>query len=244
MDLSEGIVIGCDKTQEWLLLWFWSYYQKHNNYPIAFVDFGMSEEAVQWCTEKGHYIPLKESALPISDVDLETRIKWEALYGEGVWHFRKAWFKKPQAFLNSPFKKSLWLDLDCKILGDVKPLFDTLIDADLAILKESEPSQVALRDKGILMPGEVSYNSGVVAYKKDSKSILEWARLSLEHSNLFAGDQQALSRAIYLNKVPIIELHESFNWSHALEYQKEPLIIHYHGGAGKIAILKELQLYK
>jgi hypothetical protein len=55
---QSGIIVGCDANQEWLLPWWWDHYCKHNSYPVAFVDFGMSEAALAWCQEKGQCISL------------------------------------------------------------------------------------------------------------------------------------------------------------------------------------------
>ncbi len=56
--MTKGILIGCDQNQEWMLEWWWAHYSRHNCYPVAFVDFGMSQEAKKWCQSKGHWISL------------------------------------------------------------------------------------------------------------------------------------------------------------------------------------------
>src|SRR5688572_4420480 len=108
--LSEGIVVGCDSKQEWLLPWWWSHYSAHNEYPVAFVNFGMSPDAWKWCQERGTGICLSDSEL-FKEKELSPEIKkqWDGRAGDGFFYFRSAWFKKPLAFFHSPFSSSCWL---------------------------------------------------------------------------------------------------------------------------------------
>ncbi len=71
--------------------------------------------------------------LPVADIFVKEREEidssiaydWEAYYGEQFWISRRAWFKKPLACLRSPFKRTIWIDLDCEVLGSLRGLFDT-----------------------------------------------------------------------------------------------------------------------
>ena len=75
----------------------------------TFVDLGMSHYGKTFCSERGEVIPLQMD-LAFSD-------------GESVRDKRHSWFKKPFALLLSPFAHSIWLDLDCEVLGSLAPLF-------------------------------------------------------------------------------------------------------------------------
>ena len=70
----DGIVVGADLTQEWLLPWWWSHYSRFNSLPVAFIDFGMSDEMKKWCQERGELIPL-----PVADIFVAKRKRIESL---------------------------------------------------------------------------------------------------------------------------------------------------------------------
>src|SRR5437868_5082609 len=106
-----GILVGCDKQQEWMLKWWWGHYSKHNSFPIAFIDFGMSEEAKSWCRQKGKLLPLtcpKDFVFPKTLIPKELIGEWEKSYGEKIWHSREQWFRKPFALLQTPFRQTIW----------------------------------------------------------------------------------------------------------------------------------------
>ena len=46
---GDGVIVGSDYSQEWLLPWWWENYTKHNRYPVTFVDFGLSQEPIELC---------------------------------------------------------------------------------------------------------------------------------------------------------------------------------------------------
>ena len=53
MGKTEGILVGSDLNQEWLLSDWYSHLRKFNpDIPIAFGDLGMSEEGRGWCEKE------------------------------------------------------------------------------------------------------------------------------------------------------------------------------------------------
>lgn len=239
--MSEGIVVGCDNRQEWLLPWWWSHYSAHNKYPVAFVNFGMSHAAWNWCKERGVGIRLDSSDFfQERKVGNEMVNRWNRRAGDGFLYFRSAWFKKPLAFSKSPFEFSCWIDLDCQVKRNLTFLFQCLaLGVDLAIARETEEVQNGDENHGLLLPGEISYNSGVVAFRKNSEIINRWIQLSSEKNDQFMGDQNALSRAIYLYKPSMIELPRIYNWKNNHGANPDAALIHYIG-VQKLEILKSL----
>lgn len=229
--MEQGIIIGCDKAQEWLLPWWWQHYSKHNTHPVAFVDFGMSETAKKWSQKNGIYLflpqlPEKQSI----EIPEHVKIEWEARYGE-LWPFRSAWFKKPQACLHSPFTKSFWIDLDCQVKADLSPLFHLLsFGIEITLAKDLLPTHK-----------ESYFNSGIVGFTQNAPVLHRWAKLSLEHPDLFPGDQEALSKAIYLEPTAYLELPSIYNWSWSLPNNPEAKIIHFHGGQGKLHLIETVK---
>jgi hypothetical protein len=217
-----GVVVGCDLNQEWLLSWWWENYSKYNSYPVMFADFGMTEEGRKWCLERGGCISApdlfdkasKERVLP------ETRDVWEQFYGTWFWKARPIWFKKPYACKNSPFKKSIWVDLDCRIEGNLEPLFK-LLESNIDIAMHKRDSIV--------------YNAGVIAYNRESSIISKWVELAEFEMDKFPGDEDALVYAISVERPVLFELPEIYN----LHWEKVPcdknLITHFQGvGKGKL----------
>jgi len=225
----KGVLVGCDQGQEWLLSWWWNRYRVKNNYPVAFVDFGMSEAAKKWCKERGELISLKiPSRFPLSKqkVDRVSARSWENRYGESVWQARTSWFKKPFALLQTPFEKTVWMDLDCEVLDSIAGLFRT---NGVALSRETEASQKNEK----LLDGEVLYNSGVIAYKRGAALIQLWAEEALKSNHHFCGDQELLSRLIFKNKLTISEIPERYNWRMSQGFNLHAVIVHWAGLWGK-----------
>jgi hypothetical protein len=242
---TRGIVVGCDKNQQWMLPWWWQHYSAHNHYPVAFVDFGMTEGAFNWCQTKGQCITLPEYSYAENMVSEEHQALWVHLMGDIIWTSRPSWFKKPLALAHSPFDQTVWLDLDCQVHGSLEPLFNCLgLGVEIALVREPDQCQRIEWEKGLLLDNEISYNSGVIALQKNAAILQKWKTLSLEQSHLFVGDQHALSRAIFLEQPPLFELPAIFNWKASHGRNPEAVITHFVAYAGKFEIfsmIKQMQ---
>lgn len=202
----------------------------------------MSQEAVAWCKQRGAVVSLFQKPIALKEVSPELTSKWEARYGKGIWGFREAWFKKPLALLQAPYERNCWLDLDCEVRGDLKPLFDCLKDTVyLAMMPEPEEVQEKDREEGDLLPGEVSYNSGVMVFRGHAQILHQWVEASRLYNGRFLGDQTVLSRQIYLQETAVHILPESFNWLRTKGPNSDALIIHYIQ-AWKLELLSQLGL--
>jgi hypothetical protein len=90
-----GILLGTDSNQEWLLPWCVGHIRRTGcELPIAFADFGMSDDAARWCKTQGR------------------------VFTVGVPRSVSTWCVKPMAIRMSPFHRTLWLDADCQCLSD------------------------------------------------------------------------------------------------------------------------------
>jgi hypothetical protein len=233
----QGVLVGCDREQEWLLPWWWQHYSIHNGFPVLFIDFGMSQHMRRWCEKKGTVAKAPPLNLT-SKEDLPSTIKkqWEKRYGSGFWMRRCAWLKKPSALLLSPFSQGIWLDLDCAVKGSLQPLFDSVIDASIALVRDRE------QHHEISLPDEIHYNSGVIAFQKQADILHQWTKTTESFEQLLPGDQETLSRAIYLHQPNLRELPAIYNWYHAFGKNPEAVIHHYCGGPAKVEILRSLLL--
>ena len=84
----------------------------------------------------------------------------------------------------------------------------------------------------------------MIVFKKGSPIISEWAKNAFFHNAQFMGDQDALTRAIYLSKLPIYNLPNIYNWRPVEGNNSKALIIHWVAARGKQEILKKISYAK
>ncbi len=65
---------GCEKSQEKFLKPWFENYTKHNDYPVTFCDFGMSEKAAAWCKQNGTLLKAKSKAFALPKSPYENTI--------------------------------------------------------------------------------------------------------------------------------------------------------------------------
>jgi hypothetical protein len=231
---ERGIICGTDQSQEWLLPWWWSRLKDHNDFPVVFCDFGMSEQAKRWCAERGEVIPIPFDPswiAPKEIIDQQLKIEWEDCYTSTVWDFRHVWFKKPFALLQSPFQRAIWLDLDCEVLQPLEPLFEHCDpETQMGIMREFNLTHLPRFHPQAL------YNSGVIVFEHGAHLINKWAEgvLTLTHS--FWGDEVLLSHLINEMRIFVRELPGEFNWRVSQGINVNAAICHWVGGGGKVFI--------
>jgi hypothetical protein len=242
---KDGILVACSHHIEWLLPWWWDYYSQHNDLPVTFVDFGITDSVKKWCEKRGERIPLlMKDEFIAGQEKIEPKLAelWEILQGnKRFWPARSGWFKKPFALLQSPYQRTLWLDLDCQVRAPLASLFEKCENpAGIALVRD--PFQFTQGLDGYTYPDEVLYNSGVIVYKKGSPIIDEWAEKTTSETADFLGDQNILSRVLFLRKEMFCELPLFYNWLSLLGEQPQAAIFHFSGPEGKEKIQKELAL--
>ena len=173
VNLSKAVLVGSDANTEWMLPWFVENFKKHNDTHLSIVDFGMTEEAQKWC---------ETNVDSLGDMRVETP---------------HAWFLKPFAMANSPFKKTIWLDIDCEILGDVSPIFSKIAPDKLSMVVDRPWSKRF---------NTTMYNSGVVAFEGRPKILELWCERV--KSKPGRGDQETLhemldplQQMMYINEI-------------------------------------------
>lgn len=226
--MQQGVLVGCDKHQEWLLPWWWKLYERENQFPVAFADFGMTREGRNFCQGRGSILPIKGE----QGEEAPAEELWKLFFGEEIDQMRSAWFKKPLAFLASPFAETVWLDLDCQVNASLAPLFSFLArGVEMALAPEEELAIFAPK-------GVKPYNSGVVVFKQGASILKTFAELAREHKGDFIGDQEILSLAIGKSCVPVADLPPEYNWGRKRGPSNRALIYHYTGPEGKLEIRK------
>jgi hypothetical protein len=218
---EKGIIIGADKTQEWLLPWWYFYYSQTNQYPVSFCNFGMSKKALSWCKERGNVIqaPSSDFMVKKENISKKLREKWEKRWATtSFWEGRASWFLKPLVLLQSPYKYSVWIDLDCQVLRPIDPIF--LFARNPSGLSIAPDQVVCHLHKNPYYPKDViPYNSGVISFQNGSPLVEKWASYCLEKNHLFQGDQDVIEHILSKEKPEFIELPILYNWSFLLSQQ-------------------------
>ena len=229
---ERGILVATDQKLEWLLPWWWKNYSAENSLPVTFVDFGMSEEARDFCAERGELISFAfSSTFMKAEEQLAPEITRK--HGEKFWEARKSWFQKPLALLQTRFKQTLWLDLDCEVLRSLLPIFENF-SSDFGVVREPMIRQGSEE----FLLGETLYNAGVVLYRHGSPLVERWAEECFHHNDQHLSDQSLLSRLIFQEKYPIQELPETFNARLTPSIPIHATVIHWVGSWGKEYIRK------
>ena len=226
--LEDGVIVGTDETQEWLLKWWWNHYSKSNSYPVTFFDLGMSKSARMWCASKGDVQDFsfpKGWIKPKEEIDPKDSSLWEEKYHGDLWEGRTEWFTKPFLLLKSPYKRTVWMDLDCEVRRPIDKLFDfTDKDEGFSILK------FQLDELDI-------YNTGVIACRHGSPIPEKWALHTRDHNHKHFGDETVLMEMIEKENLKITPHPLLYNWPTIIPQDPETVIRHHAGGHGKISIL-------
>ena len=236
---SKGILIGCDSRQEWLLKWWWENYSKHNYFPVTFIDFGMSKSAHIWCKKKGTVISL-------SVEDLSSCIaqqSWAKTTTPYAFSKRNIWFAKILALLKTPYKKTLWLDLDCQVKNSLHSLFAYCEkEEDVALCLELKERAQAEQNFSLIPLHAKSYNSGVIVFNHQSPLITRWAQKALSNHAQFFADQQLLDTIIHQENYKVIELPSIYNQIHPKPDHKDVIIYHHASFSGQLGLLENYSL--
>ena len=202
---GDGLLTGADANQEWLLPWWYENVRKHNECPVAFADFGLSPELRAWCSERGLVLEVPE--VP------------------GL-----TWHKKPFAILASPFKRTVWLDADCEVRGELGVVFPY---ADKGIGLTLDPHSKTCRQPGALA-------TGVVACAHGEPGIEEWCKEILLRP--YRGDQEAFDAIRDRLSARVTVMPRGFQWLRLDEENEDVLVMHWTGGIGKRQIQIKDQL--
>lgn len=221
-----GVLVASDERLEWLLPWWWKNYSQENDYKITFVDLGLSNSMKQWCEERGERVEL--SFTMDESLFFSGNKEWEKCYGSSYESARKGWFKKPLALLQTPYEKTLWLDLDCEVLSSLNDVF--------AYCNGMTPLALAQDSKE---EGENPiYNGGVVVYLREDPLVTKWAKTALTASHLYWGDDRILSSLIQQMQYAIATLPLVYNWKISYGIHLDAKILHWVGEWGKTHIQK------
>ncbi len=199
-----GILTGCDSAFEWMLPWWYENYRRHNDHQVLFANFGMSRRRLDWCSSRGHIVEIGEH------------------------HFRKTWFKKPLAIINSPVNNVVWVDLDCEIRGDLLPFRKYCTEGVGLTLDPHTRWCKDKNDKLIANP----LASGVVATHFNNDLMRRWADECIDNMRC-RGDQEVLNKMISIDRSGVVVMPPEYQWLRLDGENEQALIMHWTGSTGK-----------
>lgn len=203
----RGVMVGVSPQQEDLLNWWMLNYLKYNNYPIAFADFGVSNDVKRIMEHHGLRIDM-------------TKIEVEG------------WFRKPFAILRAPFQQIIWNDVDIEVRGNFQSYFDMIADDKIVAGHDSyEPP--AFRTH-IPVTGKL-YDSGLLAVEHGSGIVKAWAEkiYAMPNRSFYLGDHEVLSLVLLEKGMPLVEIPKTMHRMR-VEGDVEGLVtMHWTGPQGK-----------
>lgn len=158
---EQAIITGSNKDTEWMLPWWIERIREFNpDVHISVHDYGLSEGMKQFLATPNKANSIAE-LLNLPDV--------------------YPWFLKPKSMLSSPFKKTIWLDVDAECCGDLTELFDLTMPGKLSMVQDMPWSKQF---------GTKMFNSGVVAFEDKPIILQKWCKAV--DTNPQRGDQETL----------------------------------------------------
>ncbi|MFH0982776.1 MAG: glycosyltransferase [Planctomycetota bacterium] len=212
-----GILTACDAAFEWLLPWWYENLRKHNlGVPLAFCDYGLSPQMRAWCEERG-----------------------VVYHADGP---AQMWFRKVFAMLNTPFRRTLFVEPDCEIQADLRPLF---AGHELVVTDDPyNPWSKAFRTLPLA--------TGVIAFDRNDWLILKWATALVSQPTKWRSDQEAFNSIVAeleadraaamdtMSEVRIVD--RSWQWLRLDDRSGDAAakIIHWTGPEGKEIIRRKM----
>jgi hypothetical protein len=160
----------------------------------------MTETGIKFCKDRGIYTKMPD--VPLKD-----------------------WFKKPFAMKMTQFIRTIYMDLDCRVRGDLGDLFEEY--KGFAISRDQMNNFSTVNNP---------VNSGVIIYDHKESIIDRWCDNVIKMSEILRGDQDVLDHT----EKTITELPHSVHWLRIQGDNDKALIYHYTGEAGKEMIKNEL----
>ena len=209
---EQGVMVGVAPVHEDIIPWWIQNYKAHNNYPLVFADFGLTEKGKKLCKEHGQLIDM-------GDLDNV-----------------QGWFRKPFAILRAPFKKILWFDVDVEIRGDIGKLFDYACDGKIGAGHDSyEPASF----RRYMKKEAKLWDSGVLAIEHKNLLVETWCeRIMVAPEDFYVGDHEVLSLVLWDNNMPLNEIPKNVHRMRTEGDVSGLLTMHWTGPAGKKWIRK------
>lgn len=206
--IEKAFLTGCDNKTEWMLEWWFREYSKHNDTPVIFADFGVSNDMKKY---------IKKTFKHIITLDP---------------HMVKGWFLKPQSMIEATkiAKKVCWIDTDCHVLSDISDIFKYAVPNKLTMGEDKPWSK--LRGEKWHNSGVVLFEGYPYILRQWRKSVEKNPQVGDQEVLHSMVRRDSLSRQIYIEDLP-----NEYNWLRLQLDQghdsKRKKIMHWTGNKGK-----------
>jgi hypothetical protein len=143
----------------------------HPQAPLALVDLGLTAEQRAWCAGRMQVLAMPPLPIP------PTVSRWQA--------WNKACYLRI-----SPFERTLWLDADCLVVGDLRPLFARISQGPFGIVQPFGGRAWGNKEElyqrfpvSVRLPMKRSVNGGVLGFGADqrARALLDlWEQITTE----------------------------------------------------------------
>lgn len=240
LSMTKGVLTGCNEKHEWMLKWWLTNYTKHNSYPVTFFDFGMSPSALNFCKSKGEVItidkpPLENIYDPIGDVP------WKKSFFNHQVSQRPIWFTKPFAFMKAPYKRNLWLDIDCEVKKPLESLINLPLGKAQFAIREYDPKATKhARKEGFVNSKGHCLTTGVTLFDKDSPLLQEWIEYIYKNYSREHSEDSALANLLTQKPFDIINFSEKYNYDNPEKTLPDTYIHHHMGTHQKRTLMQNM----
>ena len=177
------VVVGADCSTEGLLRKWFRDYRRQNSYPLTIIDYGMSEEAREWCALRARTSPLPR--------------RFPRLPSPG--------FYRPASFLLANAEQIISVDPSHRVTRDLSHVFEEIGDHPLA----ASTSTIPAGHRKIFEAGQY-FDISILGATKDDPLILEWGKLALDRHNEFEDEQEAFNYALHKSqRAKVIDISHS-----------------------------------
>ena len=217
-NFDRCFITGCDANTEWMLPWFLKHYLKHNDTPIVFADFGVSDATRAWImqvSEFSDYIPMEKQRT-------------------------NGWFLKPAAMLNYRVTELCWLDTDIHVLGDLSGVWNHVGHNKLGMVQDHPWSlrrKETWHNSGVVAikgKPEILRKWAIECQKNEREAALGMGDQEILHDMI---GNDPLSRLSFIDDIPNI-----YNWLRIQlidgQDNADKLAMHWTGAKGNDQIRK------
>jgi Nucleotide-diphospho-sugar transferase len=185
-------------------------------------------------TGEKHYQWAIEGARSVRETNRDVPVTLFSELGEAKWPFtdhrrieRPHRRSKVDCIPLTPYERTIYLDTDCRVACDLKPIFALLDRFDIAMAhKHNRNTRTSLRSWHVKVPDAFpQLNSGVIAFRRTDPVIAalkEWAR-DFDEADL-GKDQVTLREILWTHPLNLYILPPEYNYRR--DYHHEPKILH------------------
>lgn len=191
----------------------------------------MSKSARMWCEQKGKVISFVLPPFFLQEKRPFSFPKtWHPSKVDYVTNRRHIWFTKAFSLFQTPYDKTIWIDLDCEVKKSVQPLFDFCENTSgFAITYDVDHTTKEWKDDGLLSPDAEGHQVGVFSFKRKSPVLNKWIQSCYDNHHQELSEQTCLNHVLKKENFDITIFSKKYNWVYLDNSHPDATILHYAG---------------